>query len=95
MTRKIEDKLFLDKVKVDSEPHIKIKDPATCLKCRHKQCTFICPANVYKWDDQARKIVVGWENCLEMGACLVACNQFDNIDWRYPKGGYGISYRFG
>lgn len=91
----IEDKLFLNRYKVAPESHIKISDPEKCLKCEKKQCTFICPAKVYKWDDESEKIVVGWENCLEMGACLVACSEFNNIQWQYPQGGHGISYRFG
>lgn len=92
---KLEDKLFLNKYKVDHVPHIKIKDPSVCLGCEKKQCTFVCPVGVYRWDDQARKIVVGWENCLEMGACLIACNEFNNIDMKYPRGGFGICYRYG
>ncbi len=92
---KLEDKLFLDQYKVDSEAHLKIKDPEVCVNCTDKQCTWVCPAGVYKWDDEAKRIILGWENCMEMGACVVACNQFDNIDMKYPKGGYGISYKFG
>lgn len=92
---RLEDKLFLDKFRVDSESHLKIKDPGVCLQCKEKQCTFVCPVGVYKWDDNEKKIVVGWENCIEMGACMVACNEFDNIDMVYPRGGYGISYKYG
>ena len=92
---KIEDKLFLNRYKVDTIPHIQIKDPNTCLKCELKQCTFVCPVGVYKWDDQSNKIILGWENCLEMGGCVIACNEFNNIDMKYPRGGFGISYRFG
>lgn len=92
---RLEDKLFLDRYKVDSTPHLSIRDPALCLKCARKQCTLVCPSGVYRWDENLRKIVVGWENCMEIGACTVACNEFDNILMTYPKGGYGISYRFG
>ena len=93
---KIEDKLFWNQYKVAKEAHIKIKDREICLhKCKKRQCTFVCPASVYKWDEEEKKIIVGWENCLEMGACLVACNEFNNIEWQYPNGGLGISYRFG
>ena len=92
---KIEDKLFLDKYKVDAVSHLQIKNPSVCLNCEKKQCTFVCPAGVYRWDEPQQKIVVGWENCLEMGACVIACHEFDNIDMHYPRGGYGISYKFG
>ncbi|MFQ5949088.1 MAG: ferredoxin family protein [Nitrospiria bacterium] len=92
---RLEDKLFLDKYRVDSESHLKIKDPEVCLQCADKQCTLVCPVGVYKWDEGQKKIVVGWENCIEMGACTVACNEFNNIDMIYPRGGYGISYKYG
>ena len=92
---KLEEKLFLDQYRVDNRSHLKIKDPAVCLQCKDRQCTVICPAGVYKWDAEGKKIVVGWENCMEMGACIVACNEFDNIEMTYPRGGYGIRYKFG
>jgi len=92
---KIEDKLFLNRYRVDTTPHLQIKDPAVCLRCAHRQCTLVCPVDVYRWDDGQKKIVVGWENCVETGTCLVACNEFDNIAMTYPRGGFGISYRYG
>jgi ferredoxin like protein len=92
---KIEDKLFLNSYRADSTPHIKIINPAVCLGCADRQCTLVCPVDVYRWDEHQKKIVVGWENCLETGTCLVACNEFDNIDMIYPRGGFGINYRYG
>lgn len=92
---KVEDKLFLNKYRVDTVPHIRIKDPDVCLKCERHQCTYVCPVGVYKWDENVKKIIVGWENCLEIGACTIACHEFDNIDMKFPRGGYGISYRYG
>ena len=91
----IEDKLALNQYRVDSTPHLSIRDPSQCLQCALKQCTFVCPVNVYRWDEAQRKIVIGWENCLEMGACVIACNEFNNINMTYPRGGYGIIYRYG
>jgi len=91
----LEDKLFLNKSRTDTTPHIRINNPDLCLQCVHKQCTLICPVGVYKWDEHSMKIVVGWENCVEMGACVVACNEFNNIEMGYPRGGYGICYKYG
>jgi ferredoxin like protein len=31
---------------------------------------------------------------LECGSCRIACPLL-NIEWRFPKGGYGISHKFG
>ena len=76
-------------------PHIRIKDPEACLRCLKKQCTIVCPAGVYSWDGEAMKINVEWPACLESGACLVACNQFNNIEMTYPDPGTGVRYNYG
>jgi len=93
---KIEDKLFLDGIKPDeSQSHLKIVDQAVCLqRCgeRGRPCTLVCPAKVYTWEEN--KTVVAYNNCLECGACRIYC-PFGNIDWDYPRGGFGISYKQG
>ena len=33
--------------------------------------------------------------CLETGACLVACNEFTNIEMTYPDPGTGVRYKYG
>ena len=39
MTVKVEDKLFLDRFKVDKEPHLRIKDGAVCVeRCEDQAC---------------------------------------------------------
>lgn len=76
-------------------PHIRIKETEACLKCVRKQCTIVCPANVYRWDADEVKIQVDWLACLESGACLVACNEFNNIEMTYPDPGTGVSYKYG
>ena len=49
MSMKIEDKLYLDRYKVDEESHLRIIDPEKCLKnCRDQPCLYFCPANVYR-----------------------------------------------
>ncbi len=91
---KLEDKLFQDRYIVDEEhPHLKIKDPAACLNCEAKQCTQICPSEVYTWEED--HIDVAYGDCLECGTCRVACAEFNNIEWRYPRGGFGVMFKFG
>ena len=93
MSMKIEDKLFLDRFKVDEESHIRIIDGEICMtKCREQPCLYFCPANVYRLEDG--RISVNHEGCLECGSCRIGC-PFLNIEWRFPKGGYGISHKFG
>jgi ferredoxin like protein len=75
--------------------HIRIKESETCLRCVKKQCTIVCPAGVYRWDGIEMKIHVEWPACLESGACLVACNEFNNIEMSYPDAGTGVKYNYG
>jgi ferredoxin like protein len=90
---KIEDKLFLDRFKVDSESHIKIINSDICRDyCENEICLHICPAFVYR--KEGDHISVNYEGCLECGTCRIACTR-KNIEWRFPKGGYGVSHKFG
>lgn len=89
---KIDDKLALNLFHVDIEPHIKI-DQEICRKCPHKACTYLCPVENYTLDADTNKVVLSWEGCLECGTCRIICDQ-GALTWDYPKGGYGISYRF-
>ncbi|MCL4459685.1 MAG: 4Fe-4S dicluster domain-containing protein [Chloroflexi bacterium] len=92
---KIEDKLYLDRFKPDEQSHLIIIDQEKCRTtcvAQNRPCTHFCPAQVYKWEED--KITVAFEGCLECGACRIGC-PFSNIDWRYPRGGFGVQYKFG
>lgn len=91
---KLEDKLFVNRFKPDSTPHLKVKDPNTCLKCKNKQCAPCCPTQCYTIDEEG-KASVSCEGCVECGTCKIVCNEFNNIEWKYPRGGFGILYKFG
>lgn len=87
------EKLFLVRFKVDSTSHL-ILNKDVCLDCVDRTCLVICPSEVYKWTEGQPEITISYEGCLECGACRIACK--DNaIDWRNPKGGFGVCYRFG
>ena len=93
MSVKVEDKLFLDRFRVDEESHLRIISAAICIEeCPDQPCLYICPANVYKLEKD--RISVSYEGCLECGTCRIGCPHF-NIDWRFPKGGYGVRHKFG
>ena len=67
MSVKVEDKLFLNRYRVDEESHLRILDDAVCSgECRDQPCLFICPANVYKLEKD--RISVSYEGCLECGS---------------------------
>lgn len=92
-TATIEDKLFLDRFNVDEQSHLRIDDQSICRQdCREQPCLFICPANVYRLEDE--RISVNYEGCLECGSCRIACPRL-NIQWRFPTGGFGIRHKFG
>ncbi|MCX7571559.1 4Fe-4S dicluster domain-containing protein [Tumebacillus sp. DT12] len=88
----IEEKLFTIRYKVDDISHLIIKDQEVCMKCETKECNDFCPADVYSWRDLTTH--VAFENCIECGTCRIGCPTY-NIEWVYPKGGYGITYKFG
>jgi ferredoxin like protein len=91
----IDEKLGTLNYKADHHPHIRIKDESVCReKCPNKPCTTICPAGVYRWDEPQKKIIVSFENCIECGAARMMC-PFGNIEYHWPRGGFGVIYKFG
>ncbi|MGE5576188.1 MAG: ferredoxin family protein [Syntrophothermus sp.] len=89
----IEDKLFLVKFKPDDRSHL-IVDPDHCKECKGRPCTMFCPAQVYHWDESEQKMLVAYEGCIECGSCRIGCPDL-LVEWRYPRGGFGVQYKFG
>lgn len=87
----IDDKLYTLKYAPDEKSHI-CPDFSQCAKCSSKICTIICPAQVYKYEND--KLIVNYENCLECGACRIACEKHC-IDWEFPKGNKGVTFKQG
>jgi ferredoxin like protein len=82
-------KYFLD----EQEAHLKIKDQAVCKACVGKPCVDFCPVGAYRtMDDGTTQIA--FQSCVECGTCRVACPPL-NVSWKYPRGGFGVSYKFG
>ncbi len=90
ITVNIDEKLYLNSYDVDTVAHLSIKDPEVCKKCVEKTCTCICPAHVYEWTED--HITLSYEGCLECGACRIGCCH-NNIEWSYPRGGFGIQFK--
>ncbi len=89
----IDDKLAKVKYVPDDTSHLN-PNPDECLKCISKVCSIVCPAKVYEWDKENKKLIVGFENCLECGACRIVCER-KCIDWEYPKGNKGVTFKHG
>ncbi|MEM0137625.1 MAG: 4Fe-4S dicluster domain-containing protein [Thermoplasmata archaeon] len=88
----IDDRLALLKYKVDNKPHIILKNDRVCDTCQGKYCVHVCPASCYKLENN--KIVFHYEDCVECGSCLIVCDK-ENIDWDYPRGSFGVNFRWG
>src|SRR2546426_384542 len=78
-----EEKLSLDKrlgtlsFNRDPEPFITV-DTETCFKCEKKPCLYICPAQVYVWEE---KLVYNTEGCMETGTFLMKMDQPILLTW--------------
>lgn len=94
----VEAKLGLLEYRKSPEAHIALRKSgadAPCVTvCDSKPCTTVCPAKVYEWEEHEKKVLVAYENCIECGACRMLC-PFDNISCDWPKGGFGVKYKFG
>lgn len=86
--------LSLDKFNADEgEPHI-VLDKNICAQCKEKACLVVCPAVLYKLD-KSGKISFDYAGCLECGTCRVMCKNKGIIKWVYPRGTFGVIYRYG
>lgn len=91
----LERKLATTSYHVDpGRPHIRIIDPEICLQCRRKQCVNCCPAACYTLQSDGH-VLFSYEGCVECGTCRIVCYEFHNIEWHYPRGGFGVQYRYG
>ena len=89
----IEERLNSNAWDVDQRPHIRIIDPEQCRRCDKKPCLYLCPARCYTPGPDGT-VLFSHEGCLECGTCRVVCPE-SNIEWNYPKSGFGVQYRFG
>jgi ferredoxin like protein len=76
---------------VDETPHIEV-DSDKCSGCGHHACLSFCPALCFTPNARG-SIDYYYVGCVECGTCLLLCRE-GAIRWNYPRGGYGISYRF-
>jgi ferredoxin like protein len=90
---KIEEKIALDAIKNDKESHIKL-DQEKCGACKKRVCIAICPGHLYTHNEETGEMVVEYAGCLECGSCMIACTS-GAVTWEYPKGEYGVQYRYG
>jgi ferredoxin like protein len=96
MPVKVEEKLYQNRYRIDAgRPHITIKEPQTCAtRCALHPCTICCPAGCYTLEGDGRVVLIT-DGCLECGTCRIICDEHHNVIWEWPRGGFGISFKFG
>ena len=86
--------LSRNKINIDEEEAHIIIDPAVCARCQDKPCLYVCPAVLYKLDKNG-DISFDYAGCLECGTCRVMCKNKGIVKWVYPRGTFGVSFRYG
>lgn len=91
---RVEEKLFQNRYLVDSgKPHIVVtphdKPTSGLLAMTH-----ICPAGCYA-ENASGQVEIAPDGCLECGTCRILLEASGEITWNYPRGGYGVLFKFG
>jgi len=90
----ITERLARDSFTLDhGHPHITLDQSAAQVDGLGRLLIRICPAHVYS-ENPDGTIAVQYAACLECGTCRAAAPA-GALAWQYPRGGYGITYRFG
>lgn len=91
---KVEEKLYRNRYLVDSgRPHIKVRPhetPSAALLALVRAC----PAGCYNQNDRGQ-VEITTDGCMECGTCRVVCAETGEIEWNYPRGGFGVLFKFG
>ncbi|VVM04611.1 Ferredoxin-like protein FixX [Methylacidimicrobium cyclopophantes] len=92
----VEEKLYQNRYRLDAgRPHIRIRNPEVCRsRCGEKSCAACCPAGCYTLGSEG-EVTLLTDGCLECGTCRIICSEFRNVDWEYPRGGFGVLFKFG
>ena len=91
---RMEERLYQNRYMVDEgRPHVRIHHQAEDSP-QLKALTRICPAGCYALDENGR-VQVAADGCMECGTCRIVCQATGEIEWSYPRGGYGILFKFG
>jgi len=91
---RVEDKLYQNRYVVDAgRVHIKVvphDKPSANLLAMIK----LCPAGCYTLNESG-KVEVAPDGCFECGTCRILCEPSGEVELNYPRGGYGVLFKFG
>jgi ferredoxin like protein len=88
----LEEKLATVRFRVHHEPHIRVHTEV-CEDCSVRACVYVCPAGLFTPLSDGG-MLFNYEACFECGTCYVACDKEGAIEWDYPQGGFGVTFRF-
>ena len=87
----VEDKLSVNKYDIDRVVHITVNEDV-CNTCDLHYCSYACPADCYQLTEG--HITFSYEGCLECGSCRIVCDK-GAIEWKLPRGGFGVCFECG
>lgn len=91
---KVEEKLYQNRYLVDAgRPHIKVRPHEKPSK-ELLSLVFACPAGCYSENDKGQ-VEISADGCMECGTCRIVTAKTNEIEWDYPRGGFGVLYKFG
>lgn len=86
-------KLGINKFYVDEgHPHIVLKTDVDMQE--YRKLMLACPAGLYKLKDDG-SVQFDYAGCLECGTCRILCGNSILEKWEFPRGSFGIEYRYG
>lgn len=91
---KVEEKLFQNRYLVDAgRPHIRVK-PHDVPSAGLQAMIHLCPAGCYSMAEGGQ-VEVASDGCVECGTCRIVTSGSGELEWNYPRGGFGVLYKFG
>jgi ferredoxin like protein len=76
----------------EEESHIVVDQELCRTTGTGKAIIAVCPAGVYS--EHNGEIMVEYAACLECGTCRAVATP-GALTWRYPRGGFGVTFREG
>lgn len=94
----IKEKLEVNKFNVDEKnPHIVLKKDGQDTPEYRKEfekLVISCPVQLFQIDHDG-SYRFDYTKCIECGVCRILCGETIIEKWEYPKGAFGIEYRYG
>lgn len=74
-------------------PRIKVRPHDKPSKA-HLSPTHTCPVGCYSVNDKGQ-VEIAVDGRVECGTCRVVTAATGEVEWNYPRGGFGVLYKFG